>query len=716
MIDEDYRYSLCVSYPGKAGQPLSYRVADYDPEKGCCEKANYTEKDHVEYYGDFDPVIIGANPDELTMYKAEIRKWVPTEHDYTKQWSYPFTEYAGKIYEVIKPQEFAEISIVADNQIQEILQCGIIMNEDINEDFLMVIGSISDSYVVLRCNKSDFIQDTNLYYISENVKDMLHIKHYFEKYQIKKQDVVSTQLLMETLYKSSIKNERYFYKRTELEDSFGKFNIRNAESYTNTFFAKYFKQQKEKYKLTKNEIKKLLDIMKQVKNSEAEIKEFFGQTGFDYETVKDATNQYADSIIRIFSESSELEVMIQRYLLNDESIYNQCIEIVKERWLKENDKIREQKEQGIQKIIREIKNNLSELENIKAKIKESEKKLNTVQTKLEKTEENIQSLANKKVEIEVEIKQHIDRFRNDIVHATELIGVAEAVGSKCGKSVIPGDTNKKLYIRHAEQILPDKATKVDDISDIVEFCEELSDNISLHFEEQFELSATVVSALVNNKAIILSDSVGEIIANDVSALVDGSTADYIFISSIQEDLSEIINSINESETKTVYIDGVVNTFNEAAFIAICKNCENKHLFFGSGTKELVNMLSKNIWNYSIYLETESYICIPRKGGLRMGNYDLLGISIQAEEQEILKYYKQMRLFVRQGLMTNKIGVDYAYLLSSYHQIIAGDRMGIPLLYSVYLCCKDNDSDSEEYEEKLKLCKINDSDIEKIKKC
>ncbi|MBV4421014.1 hypothetical protein [Clostridium tyrobutyricum] len=190
MLDGDYRYSLCVSYPGKAGQPLSYRVADFNAEKGCFEKACYTEKDNMEYHGVFHPVIIGANPEGLTMYQAEIRKWVPTEYDHTKQWSYPFKEYAGEIYELIRPQEFDEINIVTDNNIREVLQRGIIINEDINKKFLMVIDSVGDSFVVLRCNKSDFIQDANLYYISEDVKDMLHTKHYFQKYQIEKQDIV----------------------------------------------------------------------------------------------------------------------------------------------------------------------------------------------------------------------------------------------------------------------------------------------------------------------------------------------------------------------------------------------------------------------------------------------------------------------------------------------------------------------------------------------
>ena len=544
---------------------------------------------------------------------------------------------------------------------------------------------------------------------------MLHTRHYFKKYEIEKTDIISTQLLGETLYTSSLKEVRYFYKNTILKDIYEKFYIRDVESYIYAFFAKYFKHKKEKYQLTRNEIKKMLDMMKQVRANEAEIEEFLVQTGLDYEEVKNSINEFADDIIQAFSEVSEMDIMIEKILLNDKSIYNQCIETAKERWLKESDKDREQKEQEIQKIVSEVKKYSDELENIKEKIKENEKKLNAMNARVEEAEGKVQSLANKKTGIEDDIKQHIDRFRADIVYATELIGVAEAVGSKVNNSVVPRDTNKKLCIRHAEQILDDKATVVDDISDIVEFCEELSDNISLHFEEEFELSATVVSALVNNKAIILSDSVGEIIANDVSALVGASTADYIVISSIQEDLSEIINSINESETKTVYIDGVVNTFNEVAFIAICKNCKNKHLFFGSGTKEVVNMLSKNIWNYAIYLETESYICMPRKGNLRIGNYDLLQINIQAEEQEVLKYYKQMRSFVRQGLMTNKIAVDYAYLLSSYHQIIADDRMGIPLLYSIYLCCKDNTLDNEEYEEKLKLCKIDDSDMGKIKK-
>lgn len=706
MLDKDFRYSLCISYSRKVGPILAYRIADFNLETRCFEEAKYTKKDDMDYEGGFNPVVIGANPDELDIYKAEIRKWIPKDDDYKKQWSYTF-DFLGKIYEIVKPQEFNEINVLTDEEIRKVLQRGISINKVIDEEFLMIIDSIEDEYIVIKCKKSDFVEDinTNTYYILRDVKDIFSTKHYFFKYKIKKQDIVSTQLLSEELNKNNTQDIRYFYKKTELNNAFEKFYVRNPECYINIFYTWYFKYQKDKSNLTRNEIKKLLDIIKQIKDNEKEINNFFSSTGITYDFIKKSIEKDSHDIISVFLEKSQLSNMIEKCLFNNEDIYNESIEIAKKHWLNENDKIKEQMEDKLNNIIIKIEEYGDKFEKIKSEIKKHEEIFSQVQGEIENAERMVLDLENRKQEIEIKINQHIERFKKDIIYATELIGVSEAIKNK--EKLVLKDNYTNTYIRHAEKIQCGEVNKIRNIKD---FCEELSDNIYKNFKNDMNISATLVAALLNNKAIILSDSIGEIIANDVSALVDSSSADYIFISGIQEDIPRIINLINKSETKTIYIDGILNTFNESAFVAICKNCKEKHLFFGVGTKDIVSSLSKNIWNYSIYLEAEKYMCLPRKGMLRIGNNNLSEINTLTKENNI-NYYNKMSPFVEQGLITNKIAIDYTYLLSNYHQIIRKDKLEFPLLYSLHLCSKNNILEIEDYENKLKACKISENDIE-----
>jgi len=474
------------------------------------------------------------------------------------------------------------------------------------------------------------------------------------------------------------------------------------------------KSQKEKYKLTKNEIRKLLDVVQEARNNENEILEFFEQTGFDYEMAKEAVDHYADQIVNLFMSCSDLDVMVEHCLLNDEDIYKQCLMVIKKQWMSEYDSLREEKSQEILRITEETDKALSKLHTIKDELKGNQFILKNIEEKVQIKEEKIQIIEKRKKEIELEIKQHLDAFKTDIIHATELMGVAEAVNSLKVANVNDGDKKSDFYIKNSRQYIPEEVFEANDISSIQEFCDELSDSISTEFEESMELSTTVIATLLSKKSILISDSVGEKIANAVSALIDASTAGYIFIPSGQCEVTQIISIINEMNSKTIYIDGILNSFNELAFLAINKHCKDKYLFFGVGTKGIVNTLSKNIWNYALYLETESFVDIPSRDSWKIGNFDLEKLYLGEKHQDITNSYKYLRPFVKQNLMTKKMGIDFATILNIYFEMISEGKIGLPLLYAIYLCCKNGRMTQDEYEVLLKLCKVDESEIERLK--
>ena len=88
MKDNEYNYSLCIGCRVNDGVMLC-RIADYDPDTGLFTQAAYTDKYNSNYK--FKPVIIGANPAEhFEIQKAYMRKWIPSESDPKKQYSYPY--------------------------------------------------------------------------------------------------------------------------------------------------------------------------------------------------------------------------------------------------------------------------------------------------------------------------------------------------------------------------------------------------------------------------------------------------------------------------------------------------------------------------------------------------------------------------------------------------------------------------------------------------
>ena len=149
--NDEYRYSLCIVYTGNNGQNISYRVADYFPEEGRYEEAVYTDK--YEEFEEYNPSIIGANPDELELGAACVRKWKPQEYDGRRQWSYSYN--AANVYEILLNNDI--LKAVDQEGIINILSSGIDIPWYVNNNFLLPISQKGSDFEMILCSKKDFV-------------------------------------------------------------------------------------------------------------------------------------------------------------------------------------------------------------------------------------------------------------------------------------------------------------------------------------------------------------------------------------------------------------------------------------------------------------------------------------------------------------------------------------------------------------------------------
>lgn len=481
MFETDYRYSLCITCLGTKGRLMSCRIADFITEEQRFVKAHYHDKEDAEFVAEYDPAIIGSNPDELKLHAVEIRKWIPYENDITKQRSY-LEKNLGEVLEIVTPKEFRNCKKCDCEIIREILYSGIELDEEIPERFLLSIGEKDDEIKVLMCKKSDFNREGSRFFISPSVKDMLHDRHYFEEYVLDRNDIVTTYWLGQQLY-FDIGEERRFYNRMFINQIPNKFMLRDINGYFSNYLHNYVKANKVKYQITKNEARNIINIIRDIIDSNVEMNNFFRDTGVKVDDFEKIARNKKDIIVQYFEENTEMDQIIKHSLLNDEQVYESCLGIVKERWMEEKNIEREKIENELLKThisLQQKQEKNACLEKQKDALNCS---INQTEIKLLKLKDEIKEQEVKKRVIEDNINNSLKKFREDIVYVTEMVGVATAVDSKRDNGNVSQEQNQ-VSLQGNTWYMSDEATfscsvkSAGRMEEVYDFFDELEYNIS----------------------------------------------------------------------------------------------------------------------------------------------------------------------------------------------------------------------------------------------
>ncbi|HIT90538.1 MAG TPA: hypothetical protein IAC41_08995 [Candidatus Merdenecus merdavium] len=642
--DDDSRYSLCLNFPGKNGQLLLYRIADFDPDERKFLHAQYTDYYDTEYTV-YDPVIIGANPADLVKYRVEIRKWIQQEGYEKRQWSYSYSN--GLIFEMFSPSELLSQKNLDKKKIRENLLKGIKLPEYISDKFLLIVRDTGNEYEALYCAKSDFIKKDGLFCINECIKDMLHTKHTFDIYSIKKSKTVNTKGLFDALDDTGVFDEiRYFYSEVELPAASGSITLRNADAYVSIFLKWFLKQQKDKFAITKKEIDRTISVMEQAKENDKLIVDFLKNTGMSQNDLKQALENNADKVIEYTSSNDEYENIIERILLNDEEEYEICLEIIRNRWMNSSSEERISIEKELNEKRLAINNETNKLNDIihnqkqiqeqyEQTILKSNTQIADLQKKLETLNKECEEVNKRKKLTVAEINEELMRFKHDIVHVTELIGVVETVKGNVKIGIT--DTPSRILVKEAKSF--SKNTEYsEDVKDLQDFASDLSDNIAINFDQSLEITATMLSAMLNDKVIIAQNSILSELAISVSALIDEMTPFVVDLSDGGNLLLDVIKEINESKTRTVVIEGLLDRYDETVFSSICRACDEKYLFFGISQIESLSLLSRSIYNLGIVLDVEPLLRFSSCEAMWVGKYDPKAYTILYNEKCCQEYY------------------------------------------------------------------------------
>ncbi len=664
----DRRVSLCITYPNRnyPDRLILFRVADYYEDVDRMHPIPFGEEDC-----DDSLKIIGAPPRDLYSTMAVLREWEYESDDSDKTLSF---RYSDDVYEIVFPQELEEIDYSDADARRKVLCTGFTLDEHVSNKLLIAVGKSGSHNAFLFCHKSDLKKLGNSKYaISTDVRDMLHSLHSLEEYDIVDDDIIDTYFCNISLpdgYKAPM---RYFYNRTHLPSSVGTFHPIDFANYIPGFISSYLKKNKSVLQFSTGDIRKIADMMESVLDDHDFISDFFRITGYTQERLEELLPQYKEIIISAILADSSVDLLLQRCILQDPSAYERCVEIVKSKWLAEQNDERD----AILRSIAELKEQQVEIDTeIRRKIVEQEHLAASIDT----LSADIQAKTEEYGNIKADIAAELQAFSDNVVHSTALCAVVKAAGGVSTSSA-PIDILK----------ISPQADKNDDTLDHDDFQESLADNFVVvgYTESVADPMAQLVTFGIASKMPILLSGNEDNIAKCVAAMFGYS----VFVLNIGTNMTSkdyvtaLKTQIGDEPSKNavILVNGSFSGFSAEHFNALKYNFSDEGnivLFSLDGVEP--GIIPKSIFEKSVYLECGydfTYKTPSNLEGYSTSPSDLYRDYTEAEVQtELVK----LEWLIHNGLIPSTQAVLYAKYMADINCNIKKDWL---LLLQIMLYSK-----------------------------
>jgi len=357
-------------------------------------------------------------------------------------------------------------------------------------------------------------------------------------------------------------------------------------------------------------------LIKEKRNLEKQIEKLNINKNIEYEKVLKENIKLSDINQLLRKDISELENIFKQEYKNKEKIY-------KDKWKKENLELEEEKN---------IKqNDLKELKKIEEELKNE-----------------IILLNSEKIDIE-------NAVNNAKEEGSVLINSIEKIINKIRqKDKEFKEERLQLYIKHNSQNKSDVL-----IEELEDFIEDLSDNLEIagiNKEYSNYVAEYIYSILSSNMNLLLVGYNSRKIADSISALINNSKAEIINLPIGYTDIEYIKNIIENTNSKVILFENVVDNISENVYLPILKDNKDKHLLFSVESNENLDLIPKHILNYMIVLDLEKILSFEKNEELIYSLTDEKIFNINLEQKNRKKHIRFL----------NKL--DSSFKLSEYLKI------------------------------------------------
>lgn len=697
--------SLCIPWRSEDGGYKLYRVADYDEERNELFQIDFDRE--KEKNGPRKNFYLYTKEDH-NLDEVLLKVWAPDWFNEDKYYVYPNSSNIGYIYEVVYLEDEIENKPFNAEYIKRKLHQGFKINNKINGNILLVIGKENENLLVLHCVKDKFkkIKELNgeqLYALDPKVEDLNHDILQLSLFRIAKEDIISTEYLSYHLFiKEILKENRFFYKKLNLPNNGEPFFVRNLSEIIPAYVGKYIRKQRALLGLSNNERKNIQKILTNFLEVESNLEDLIKLSGFSLEEIKGELQKGYRKISDLYNHNGEMDLLIEHYLLNDKELYEQCLDIVRNQWKASEDEITKQCEKEFkekkQSCIDKLYSYNQDIEKLEKDIREKEINSQTLDNqKIEKQEEIRQAKQEldeiksflieaeaKREEIELATKSSLEDFKNNIVEATKLLSVTEAVQKPIMiNSPVKEDSERQdFYFETSSEKDANDYYEYEEIQNLEDLFESLKDNLNNIFNSPNDIASCILSTILMHKALIVDNMIGREIADSLSLLLNSRTAEYICIPQSDIDLQKLISIVKESQSRVIYLDGLLDTYNEVIAFALYRACKDKYLFFGV-SQETLTSIPRNVFRYAYYVYTDQL-------ELSSGTDYMLISACEIDDLQNNKQKQECKLFnkmYRKRIILNRTNKEWN-ALNSYFAFLTNKDAIVFFIDNCYLLLND----------------------------
>lgn len=594
--------SLCIAYRNNHDELWYYRIADYDTQDKKLYDIDYESE--VDYGDRIRNTLYSL--ERKIEYNPVLKTWSYESYDSDRVNVLPGVYNGGKIYEITFLEVNSHIKNYNEDEVRKKLFDGFYIWPEVNDEFLLVVGTENREWVALLCKKKDFNikkdeQGHDVYYFKKNINDLNRDIISFPLYKFSSSEIVSTENLTKYPFmKNIILWDRFFYAELELPNIKKEFPMRELRELSSALVAKFIRQKQSILGITNNERKKFIEVLNEFVLEDKEIKKYLKTINISDETIKQSIDILVKPILDLYSSQDDLNNLVEDYLLKDNRIAQICIEKVRNEYLLSKNEEKEKIECEINELLELLKSTKEDELTISNTILEQKNQIVLFEEEINEKNKIIDELEEKKNQIEIEIKNQLNHFKTNIVETTKILGIVES-NSKTDQLTLSNNVKEDevLYIP-SKQLYKNEYYKNQLLDDLDDFYDFLCENFEENFDDVGNICSNIISTLLIGKALVIDEYLAQTIADNISMLLSSCTADYFCISTVSVNVSNLVERINECKSEVIYIDGLLNTYNDNLMISICKNCTNKYLIFGVSSENIM-MLPKNIWKYGIYI-------------------------------------------------------------------------------------------------------------------
>lgn len=340
-----------------------------------------------------------------------------------------------------------------------------------------------------------------------------------------------------------------------------------------------------------------------------------------------------------------------------------------------------------------------ELAGLRSQVKELTDNKVSLSQQVNALEERKVALGNQIDELESIEEKYFDSFEKRIVEKRIDTLIFQKLGFESNNNEVHtaiqtiSENDSDIVTIHPKSFSVN-ASYGETVDSIEDFFDDFRENISVNFENETEITGTVLAALANGMAVISVDKVCTNLSEAIAALLDLSTPLIINIDSEKDNFKKIIDTINGCDSQVICVKGILDNYSENLFIRICEICREKHLFFSISNLEKLGMMSKAIMNCAIVVDVEHELQFATDEDILIGDHDLKPLIPKLDMKKSKEIYKKnFSRLVTGGYLKKTVALEYSNLLQFYMEFMDGTVLGDVIQKTIIKAC-DFQSDDE----------------------